>query len=91
MEDADSLLVRTGRTSRPDGAGPIRLTVSDDIGPGRNWTSLWKPTIDGHGPLVDSLPRPAKALDDPRDGRITDLSLHSEINVDLGHTVRIGF
>jgi hypothetical protein len=30
-------------------------------------------------------------LDDPRDGRITDLSPHREINVDLGHTVRISF
>ena len=45
--------------------------------PGREWTSLWKPTIDGLGPLVGSLPRPAKVLDDPRDGRITDLSVHS--------------
>ena len=63
----------------PDGTGPIRLTVAHNIGPGRNWTSLWKPTMDGLGPLVGSHPRPAKVLDDPRDGRITDLSLHREI------------
>jgi hypothetical protein len=49
----------------PYGNGPIRLVIAYDLGPSRNWTSLWKPTIDGLEPLLGTVIRPKKIHDDP--------------------------
>ena len=46
---------------------------------GRNWTALWKPTIDVLGPLLGSDPRPHKPHGEARDGRITEIALHQTV------------
>ena len=69
----------------PGGTAPIALTIAYDITPGRNWTELWKGTIDGLGPLLGTHPRSKKQDDDPQDGRITNLGLHQTINEGLGN------
>lgn len=75
----------------PHGTSAVRLTVAFELGVGRNWTALWKPTIDGLGPLLGTDPTPWRPLDDPRDGRITDLSLHRTIDPARGWTVGMSF
>jgi hypothetical protein len=75
----------------PDGVGPVRLVVAYDLGPTRTWVNLWKTTIDSLGPLLGTVPRPAKDHDDPRDGRIVDLALHQTVHPHAGNDVRISF
>jgi hypothetical protein len=67
-------------------AGSVSLHLSFTVGPGRNWVNLWKPTIDALGPLLGSdSDRPWS----PRDGRITELSLHRTVDAALEHDVLI--
>lgn len=56
------------------GDGAIELHVSFRVSPARNWTSLWKPTIDSLGGIlgVENMNSPFH----PRDDRITRLGLH---------------
>ena len=75
----------------PEGYGPVRLVVAYDLGPRRTWVNLWKPTIDGLGPLLGTVPRPTKAHDDPRDGRVTGLELHRTVHPDAGNDIKISF
>ena len=75
----------------PYGNGPIRLVIAYDLGPSRNWTSLWKPTIDGLGPLLGTVIRPKKIHDDPRDGRITDLEFHQTVDPGRRHDLHVHF
>ncbi|WP_182524444.1 hypothetical protein [Nocardioides dongkuii] len=75
----------------PEGHGPVRLIVAYDLGPRRTWVNLWKPTIDALGPLLGTVPRPTKAHDDPRDGRITALELHRTVDPDAGNDIKISF
>jgi hypothetical protein len=75
----------------PQGTSAVHLTIAFELGPGRNWTALWKPTIDGLGPLLGTDRTPWRSLDDPRDGRVTDLFLHRTIDATRGWTVGIGF
>ena len=55
------------------------------VGPGRNWTNLWKPTIDALDPLLDRT-RPDRDWH-PLDGRITELALHVHVDLALQHDV----
>ena len=60
---------------RPDWLGPVSLVVAYELTQGRNWTALWKPTIDALGPLLGSDPRVKKPFGEARDGRITEIAL----------------
>jgi hypothetical protein len=68
-------------------AGAVQLQLSFVVGPRRNWLALWKPTIDALDPLL------GRTRDDrdwhPKDGRITDLGLHVDVDPSLGHDVVI--
>ena len=65
--------------------GPVELQVAFVVGPGRNWTNLWKPTIDALDPLLDRT-RPDRDWH-PLDGRITELALHVHVDLALQHDV----
>ena len=69
----------------PEGA--VSMHVSFTVGPNRNWTNLWKPTIDAFGTLLGST-TPERSWN-PRDGRITELGLHVRMDPSLGHPVNI--
>lgn len=59
---------RCGSLADPVGTDILALT-----GPGRNWTTLWKPIIDAFGPVLGEDPlRPFHLRDD----RIIRLGLH---------------
>ncbi|MAS53910.1 MAG: hypothetical protein CMJ44_04660 [Pimelobacter sp.] len=72
-----------GATEIP--AGAVQLQLAFVVGPQRNWLSLWKPTIDALDPLLGRT----RADRDwhPKDGRITDLGLHVDVDLSLGHDV----
>ena len=66
--------------------GPAGLTIALTTGPGRDWTSLWKPLIDAFGPVLGEDPaRPFH----PRDDRIVSLALHHAIDTGIGYDVII--
>jgi hypothetical protein len=54
------------------------------VGPGRNWLTLWKPTIDALGPVLCYTP--AGGPWSPLDGRIVDLGLHRSVNPSIATT-----
>jgi hypothetical protein len=62
-------------------AGSVRLQIAFVVGQHRNWLNLWKPTIDALDPLLGRT----RADRDwhPRDGRITDLGLHVDVDPSL--------
>ena len=62
--------------------GPVAMELSFTVGPRRNWTNLWKPTIDSLDRLLgQTIPgRPWH----PRDGRIVELGLHRCVDPSLG-------
>jgi hypothetical protein len=66
-------------------AGGVQLQIAFAVGPLRNWLGLWKPTVDALDPLL------GRTRDDrdwhPKDGRITDLGLHVDVDPSLGHDV----
>jgi len=68
--------------------GPVRLELSFVVGPQRVWPNLWKQTIDSLDPLLGRTY--ADKPWDPRDGRITELGLHVEVDPAIGHNVIIG-
>lgn len=65
--------------------GPVQLQIAFVVGPGRNWTNLWKPTIDALDPLLGRT-RPDRDWH-PNDGRITELALHVHVDPSLHHDV----
>lgn len=71
-----------GATEIP--AGAVQLQLAFVVGLQRNWLSLWKPTIDALDPL---LGRTRNRDWHPKDGRITDLGLHVDVDPSLGHDV----
>lgn len=68
--------------------GPVKLELAFTVGPGRNWISLWKPTIDSLGALLGHE-RPFREWN-PRDGRITELGLHLHVDSTFRYEVMIG-
>lgn len=65
--------------------GPVRLQLAFTVGPRRNWTNLWKPTIDALDPILGPT-TPGRSWH-PRDGRITELGLHCRIDAAFGNNV----
>jgi hypothetical protein len=68
-------------------AGPVALELCFSVGASRNWDALWKPTIDALGPLLGHAPGAAEW--NARDGRITQLAMHCEIDADRRWDVSI--
>jgi len=68
-------------------AGAVQLQLSFVVGPHRNWLNLWKPTIDALDPLLGRT-RPDRDWH-PKDGRITALGLHVDLDNSLGHDVLV--
>ena len=65
----------------------MALQLAFSVGPRRAWPNLWKATIESLGAI---LGREASAREwNPRDGRITDLGLHSVVDPDAGNRVVI--
>jgi hypothetical protein len=58
--------------------GPVRLELAFVVGPGRNWLTLWKPTIDSLDPLLGR--DPSDRAWHPLDGRITELGMHLTVD-----------
>ncbi len=75
------------RGTSPLPAGAVELDLSFTVGSGRTWLNLWKPTIDALGPLLGQ--DDPKRHWHPRDGRITRLGLHSQVDAALGYDVLI--
>jgi hypothetical protein len=74
-----------GALPLPD--GPVGLHIGFRVGPTRNWTNLWKSTIDSLDRLLGrTMP---DRLWHPRDGRITELGLSDHTDATLGHDVVI--
>jgi hypothetical protein len=67
--------------------GPVAVQLAFSVGPSRNWTLLWKPTIDALDPLLGRT-YPHREWN-PQDGRIVRLGLHHFIDPDLGHDARV--
>lgn len=68
--------------------GPVKLELAFTVGPSRNWLNLWKPTIDSLGALLGHE-HPFRPWN-PRDGRITELGMHLDIDPFLRHGVLVG-
>jgi hypothetical protein len=75
----------TGAATLPD--GPVSMQLSFTVGPGRNWLSLWKPTIDAQGRILGNT-NPSRPWH-PKDGRIVELGLHCQVDHTLGNDVLI--
>jgi hypothetical protein len=60
--------------------GPVGLQLTHTIGPGRNWPSMWKASIDALEPLLGRTYRDREW--NPLDGRIVRLGLHKNVNAD---------
>jgi hypothetical protein len=69
-------------------AGPVRLQLAFEVGPGRNWLNLWKQTIDSLDPLLGRT-YPDRAWH-PLDGRITELGLHLTVEPAARYEVTVG-
>jgi hypothetical protein len=67
--------------------GPVALQLAFTLGPRRNWINLWKATIDSLD-LILGRTYPAKQWN-PKDGRITELGLHCQVDGDVGNDVLI--
>lgn len=67
--------------------GAVSLQLAFTVGPRRNWINLWKATIDSLGLILGRVDdnRPWH----PRDGRITELGLHCQVDPDIGNDVLI--
>lgn len=65
--------------------GPVALQLAFIVGPKRNWTNLWKPTIDALDPIL--RPAAPRRSWNPRDGRVIELGLHCRIDAALGNDV----
>jgi hypothetical protein len=69
------------------GEGPVALELAFEVGPGRDWLPLWKPTIDSLDPLLGPTV-PGESWH-PRAGRIVELGLHCRVEPDRGEHVYI--
>lgn len=67
--------------------GPVALQLAFTVGLRRNWTNLWKATIDSLDLILGRTD--AARLWHPQDGRITELGLHCQVDRDLGNDVLI--
>ena len=68
--------------------GGAALIVSFKVGPGRAWHNLWKPAIDALGHVLGLS---GSRRWHPRDGRIVELGLSSQLDPSLGWNVVIDY
>lgn len=73
--------------ARPTGIsqGAVELEIEFRVSPERNWSSLWKPSIDALGPLLGC--RDPNRPFAPQDDRIVHLGLHRMLDASLGWDV----
>jgi hypothetical protein len=62
--------------------GPVALQLAFTVGPGVNWQSLWKPSIDGLSPLLGRTYSDREW--NPLDGRVVRLGLHKTVDASYG-------
>jgi hypothetical protein len=67
--------------------GPIEVKIAWRCSSRRNWTNLWKPTGDAMGPILGVTH--SKGFN-PRDDRITTLTLQREVDDTLGNAIQVG-
>jgi hypothetical protein len=65
----------------------LEVQISYRLSSHRNWSTLWKPTIDALGGVL-GIPDPARPFM-PRDDRIVRLGLHRAIDASLGWDIAI--
>ncbi len=66
--------------------GPVEVRLAWRCSSKRNWTSLWKPTGDTMGPVLETT---REAGFNPQDDRIVSLDLHREIDDALGNSIHL--
>jgi hypothetical protein len=64
----------------------VELLISWRVSSRRNWTTLWKPTIDAMGPILGSA---GPGLFNPKDDRITSLALHRIVDDAVGNDIQL--
>lgn len=69
------------------GTEAVRLDLTFAVSSLRNWTNLWKPTIDALGPLLGT--HSSEAPWASRDDRIVDIGLHRITDNSLDHDIDI--
>jgi hypothetical protein len=79
----------TARTSLP-ADGPVGLDICYRVSARRNWSTLWKPSIDALGPVL-GMSDPGKHPFRPDDDRIVYLGLHREIDDSLRNAIELSF
>jgi hypothetical protein len=74
-------------SSAPLPRGPLTLCIRFGVSSRRNWSTLWKPSIDALGPVlgIQDLTKPFR----PENDRIVELALHRTIDDTLGNDVDI--
>jgi hypothetical protein len=81
----DAIKVDPSRQLQP---GPVEVNLVWRCSSQRNWTSLWKPTIDAMGPILGE-PFPNRPFY-PNDDRIVSLALHLNIDDGIGWSLYVG-
>jgi len=67
--------------------GPVALELAFEVGPDRDWLTMWRPTIDSLDPLLGSTV-PGQPWH-PQQGRIVELGLHCRVEPQRGQHVAI--
>lgn len=90
QKDWKARIVRalTASALPPVEPGRAKVRLAWRCAPGRNWTSLWKPTGDAMGPVL-GMPDPQSPFQ-LNDDRIVDLELHRNDDDTIGHDVVVG-
>lgn len=73
----------------PDGEIDVHIAFRRSLSQGRSWHCLWKSVGDAMGPVVGAYQRHNRF--DPRDDRITSLTLHLCPDESTGSATRIGY
>jgi hypothetical protein len=74
-------------TSEPAPAGPVSVQVRLSLSRRRNWTALWRPTLDSLGPILGVRDPATPYLAD--DARVIALGLHRRFDDALGDRVGV--
>jgi hypothetical protein len=80
--------LQIGQTKSTNAFPAVELQLVWKCSSKRNWTSLWKPTIDAMGPVLGET-APHRPFH-PNDDRIVSLALHFNTDNSIGWSVQIG-
>jgi hypothetical protein len=69
---------------------PVGLDICYRVSARRNWSTLWKPSIDSLGPVL-GMSDPGRHPFRPDDDCIVYLGLHREIDDSLGNSIELSF